>query len=107
MKGLSSTALQNTTSFAQPNPPRSAVRRAVSFTVSPMSATASMFMPAFVEPMFTLEHTSSVSASACGIARMSRMSAGVMPFCTSAEKPPTKFTPVSARAASSAFANGT
>ena len=80
MKGLSSTALQNTTSFAQPKPPLSAVSRAVSFTVSPMRATASMLMPAFVEPMFTEEQTSSVSARASGIARMSFTSAGVMPF---------------------------
>ena len=72
--------MQNTTSFAQPKPPLSAVSRAVSFTVSPMRATASMLMPAFVEPMFTEEQTSSVSARASGIARMSFTSAGVMPF---------------------------
>ena len=63
-----------------------------------------MLMPAFVEPTFTLEHTSSVSASARGMERISFSSAGVMPFCTSAEKPPTKLTPVSRLALSSASA---
>ena len=56
MNGLSSTALQNTTSFAQPKPPRSAVRAAVALTVSPIMRTASMLMPARVEPTLTDEH---------------------------------------------------
>ena len=60
MKGLSSTALQNTTSFAQPSPSVSRVRCAVSFIMRPILATASMFIPARVEPTFTLEQTSSV-----------------------------------------------
>ena len=104
MKGLSSTALQKTTSLAQPKPPCAAVSSAVSFMTRPMSATASMFMPAFVEPTLTEEQTSSVSARARGMERISLSSAGVMPFCTRAEKPPTKLTPVSRRALSSASA---
>ena len=72
MKGLSSTALQNTTSLAQPKPPRSAVRSAAALTVSAHKlATASMLMPARVEPTLTEEHTSSVVASASGMERMS------------------------------------
>ena len=107
IKGLSSTALQNTTSFAQPKPPQSAVRSAAALTVRPMSATASMLMPALVEPTLTDEHTRSVTASASGMAAMSRRSASVMPFCTSAEKPPMKLTPTALAARSSATAKGT
>ena len=43
-----------------------------------------MFMPAFVEPTLTEEQTSSVSARARGMERISLSSAGVMPFCTRA-----------------------
>ncbi len=71
MKGLSSTALQKTTSLAQPKPPRSAVRSAAALMVPPMRATASMLMPALVEPTFTEEHTRSVTARASGMAAMS------------------------------------
>ncbi len=85
MKGLSSTALQNTTSFAQPRPPLSAVLAAVCFTTSPISRTASMLMPARVEPTFTDEQRKSVSERASGMDSISRRSASVMPFCTSAE----------------------
>ena len=42
-------------------------------------------MPARVEPTLTEEQTSSVSASASGMERMSFSSAAVMPFCTRAE----------------------
>ena len=67
MKGLSSTALQNTTSLAQPKPPRSAVRSAAALTVSAhQSLTASMLMPARVEPTLTEEHTSSVRGQRFG-----------------------------------------
>ena len=108
MNGLSSTALQNTTSLAQPMPSRSAVSCAVSQTISPMRATASMLMPARVVPTFTdgadalgrgqrLRESSAISAS----------SPGVMPLCTSAEKPPMKLTPTSARRAVQRSANGT
>ena len=66
MNGLSSTALQNTTSFAQPIPSRSAVSFAVSTMISPMRATASMLMPARVVPTLTDAQTRSVRASASG-----------------------------------------
>ena len=66
-----------------------------------------MFIPALVEPTFTDEQTSSVVASASGMAAISFLSASVIPFCTSAEKPPMKFTPVDFAAASSAAAKGT
>ena len=85
IKGLSSTALQNTTSLAQPSPSVSRVRWAVSLMMRPMRATASMLMPALVEPTLTLEQTISVSASACGMARSSSSSPWAKPFCTSAE----------------------
>ena len=85
MKGLSSTALQKITSLAQPRPSRSAVRAAVSLTILPMRATASILMPARVEPTLMLEHTSSVRSSASGMERISFSSARVIPFCTSAE----------------------
>ncbi len=107
MNGLSSTALQNTTSFAQPMPSRSAVRCAVSHTISPMRRTASMLMPARVVPTLTDAHTRSVTASASGIEAISASSPGVMPLCTSAENPPIKFTPTVAAARSSARANTT
>ena len=63
-----------------------------------------MLIPARVEPTLTLEQTSSVSASASGIEAISTRSASVMPFCTSAEKPPRKFTPISFAARSSTLA---
>ena len=85
IKGLSSTALQNTTSLAQPKPPRSAVRWAAAFTVSPIRRTASILMPARVEPTFTEEHTSSVVARASGMERISFSSDSVIPFWTRAE----------------------
>ena len=107
IKGLSSTALQNTTSLAQPKPPRSAVRSAASLMMRPISATASMLIPARVEPTLTEEQTKSVMASASGIEAMSFLSAWVAPFCTRAEKPPMKLTPVALAALSMATAKGT
>ena len=85
MKGLSSTALQKTTSLAQPSPPLSAVRAAVCLTTSPILRTASMLMPARVEPTLTEEHRKSVVLSASGMDSISRRSASVMSLCTSAE----------------------
>ena len=85
MKGLSSTALQNTTSFAHPRPPLSAVAAAVFLTASPIRCTASMLMPARVEPTLTEEHKKSVMDSASGMDSISRRSASVMALCTSAE----------------------
>ncbi len=106
MKGLSSAALQNTTSLAQPKPPLSAVRPASSLMVRPMRATASMSMPALVEPTLTLAHTRSVADRASGMEAISFRSASVIPFCTRAEKPPMKFTPQALAARSSARAKG-
>ena len=83
MKGLSSGALQRTTSLAQPI--ELFVFAAVSFTISPMSRTASMSMPVFVEPTLTEEQTRSVAAMASGMERMRSLSAGVIPFETIAE----------------------
>ncbi|KAF5044974.1 hypothetical protein DSECCO2_486050 [anaerobic digester metagenome] len=85
IKGLSSGALQSTTSLAQPMDCRSAVSSAVSLTMRPMSATASMLMPALVEPTLTDVHSKSVSAIARGIERISSKSPAEKPFCTSAE----------------------
>ena len=107
INGLSSTALQNTTSFAQPRPSRSFVSSAVFLIACPMSRTASMLIPAFVVATLTLEQTRSVSASACGMAAISRRSPEAMPFCTRAEKPPMKSTPQVFAALSIALANGT
>ena len=106
MKGLSSTALQNTTSLAQPKPPWPAVRSARSLMVRPMRATASMSMPALVEPTLTLAHTRSVVDRASGMEAINFRSASVIPFCTRAEKPPMKLTPVVLAARSRAAAKG-
>ena len=107
MKGLSSTALQNTTSLAQPRPSRSAVAAAVSLMMRPIRATASILIPARVEPTLMEEHTSSVRERASGMERMSFSSAAVIPFCTRAEYPPMKFTPQVWAARSRARAKGT
>ena len=106
MKGLSSGALQNTTSFAQPSPSRSAVASAAALMMAPIRLTASMLMPFFVVPRLIDEHTRPVSASARGIDSMSRRSPEVMPFCTSAENPPTKSTSSSLATSSRVFAHG-
>ena len=106
MKGLSSTALAKTTSLAQPKPPAAAVRSAVILMTRPISATASMLMPALVEPTFTEEHTRSVVARASGMEAMSFRSDWVNPFCTRAEKPPMKLMPMVLAALSRAAAKG-
>ena len=106
MNGLSSTALQKTTSLPAPMHCLSAVASAVFLIMPAIFSMASMFRPARVEPRFTDEHTKSVVASACGMDSMSLMSARLAPFCTSAEKPPTKFTPTSLPARSMACAMG-
>ena len=72
-----------------------------------MVLTASMFMPVFVEPTLTDEQTSSVCAKASGMDSISNLSAGVMPFETSAENPPMKLTPTVFAALSSVFAIAT
>ena len=85
MKGLSSTALQNTTSLAQPRESWSLVASAVSVTILPISSTASMSMPVLVEPTLTELHTRSVWDSAWGMERIRFLSALVMPLLTRAE----------------------
>ena len=85
INGLSSGALQNTTSFEHPIESLSFVSSAVSLMISPISLTASISIPVLVDPRLTELHTSSVSASACGIERSRSSSAPVMPFDTSAE----------------------
>ena len=105
MNGLSSGALQKTTSFAQPMQSRSFVSFALLTIVCPIRRTASMLIPAFVDPMLIDEQTWSVSASAWGMAPISSRSPAENPFWTRAEKPPMKLTPVSRAAFSSVFAN--
>ena len=85
IKGLSSGALQNTTSFAAPMQFRSAVTSEVCFTICPMILTASMLMPVLVEPMFTEEQRWSVTDKASGMERMRASSPAAKPFCTRAE----------------------
>ena len=85
MNGLSSGALQNTTSFAQPRESFSFVYSAVDLIISPISFTASILMPVLVEPRLTEEHTRSVPESALGIERIRSSSAGVIPLLTRAE----------------------
>ena len=70
------------------------VASAVLTTMSPMSLTASMLIPVFVDPRLMEEHTLSVHASAAGMDSMRFLSARVIPFCTSAEYPPMKLTPI-------------
>jgi hypothetical protein len=52
-----------------------------------------MLIPAFVAPLLTEEQTRSVRERASGIDAISSRSPAANPFCTSAEYPPTKFTP--------------
>ena len=85
INGLSSGALQNTTSFAQPKESWSFVYSAASFTILPIKRTASILIPVFVEPILTELHTRSVTASAFGIERINSSSAFVIPLLTSAE----------------------
>ena len=102
IKGLSSTALAKTTSFAQPMGSMSAVSR----IMRPIRATASILMPERVEATFTLEQTRSVWVRAVGMERIRRRSLSVKPFWARAEKPPIKFTPTAFAALSSVRARG-
>ena len=61
-------------------------------------------MPARVLPMATELHTMSVVRMASGIERIRVCAEGDMPFCTSAEKPPIKDTPMALAALSSVWA---
>jgi len=85
INGLSSGALQNTTSFAQPRESCSLVYSAACFTILPIRRTASMLIPHFVEPTLTELQTRSVTESASGMERIRFSSLFVMPFDTSAE----------------------
>ena len=80
--------------------PRSAVNAAVSLMMRPISATASMLMPALVVARLTDEQTLDVAARARGMDWISFRSPGVIPFCTRALKPPMKSMPVSKAARS-------
>ena len=107
MNGLSSGALQKTTSFAHPSESRSRVSKAASLIIWPIRRTASMLIPVFVDPTFTELHTLSVRASAFGIERIRFSSAVVIAFETRAEYPPIKFTPTLLAHSSSVFAIST
>jgi tRNA/tmRNA/rRNA uracil-C5-methylase (TrmA/RlmC/RlmD family) len=85
LNGLSSGALQNTTSFIQSTESRSFERSATSNKISPIRRTASILIPVFVDARFTELQTRFVRQSAIGIERISISSAFVMPFDTSAE----------------------
>jgi len=85
INGLSSGALQNTTSFAQPKESLSFVAWAVSVTMRPINSTASMLRPVLVEPTLIELHTRSVVAKASGIERIRFLSAVVIPLLTRAE----------------------
>ena len=100
MKGLSSTALEKTTSLAQPKASWSFVRSARSLKTRPISATASMLMPAFVEPTATELQTRSVTARLSAMESMRMRSPLLMPRSTRAEKPPMKLMPISLAALS-------
>ena len=100
IKGLSSTALQNTTNFAQPKQSCSFVNSAVCSIISPIFFTASIFKPFREVPIFTEEQTTSVSFNDCGIELIKISSDFVQPFCTNAENPPIKFTPTALAALS-------
>ena len=85
MNGLSSGALQNTTSFAQPSESFSFVASAVAFTISPHRRTASILIPVFVDPTLIELQILSVHASACGTERIRFSSLFVIDFETRAE----------------------
>ena len=107
INGLSSGALQNTTSFAQPKESFSLVASAVRFTISPQRRTASILIPVFVDPTLIELQIRSVHASACGTDCIKSSSLFVIAFDTNAEYPPIKFTPTSFAALSSVFAIST
>ena len=71
----------------------SRVRYAARLIAAPIRATASILMPAFVLATLTDEQMFFVSASASGIIEIIASAPRVMPFCTSAEKPPRKLMP--------------
>ena len=98
IKGLSSTALQNSTSFVQPYASLSFVNSAVSLTISPIRFTASILIPALVDPIATELQMLRVTAKASGMESISTLSADVIPRSTKAENPPRISTPTSSAA---------
>ena len=105
INGLSSGALQKTTSLAHPRESFSLVDSAVFSMISPISLTASILMPALVDPTLTELHTRSVSESAWGMERIKLSSPAVIPLDTRAEYPPIKLTPTSLAARSKVLAS--
>ena len=85
INGLSSGALQKTTNFIQSTESLSFDCSATSNKISPISRTASILIPVFVEAKFTELHTRSVRQSAIVMERIRSSSAFVMPFDTNAE----------------------
>ena len=85
INGLSSGALQNTTSLDGPTHCRSAVSLADSRMISPIIFTASMLIPLLVEPTLTDEQRRVVISSASGMERIRAMSPALKPLCTNAE----------------------
>ena len=107
INGLSSTALAKTTSLAQAIAFSWAVKSAHFLIISPISLTASIFIPLLVEPILTDAHTLLVLFKACGIDLIKILSPLLYPLWTKAEKPPMKFTPKSLAALSRTSANFT
>ena len=85
IKGLSSGALQNTTSFAAPKLSVPYEALAVSSTISPMRLTASILIPVRDEPTLTELHTRLVTLSASGMELRNISSLSVLPFASIAE----------------------
>ena len=104
IKGLLSGALQNTTSFIQSTESLSLLRFATSSKVSPISLTASILIPSFVEPRLIDEHTLLVFVNAFGIDLISISSESVIPSLTRAENPPIRSAPTLVAALSKVLA---
>jgi hypothetical protein len=96
MKGLSSGILAKTTSLAAPKPCWAAVASAICRTVRPISPTASMLIPAFLDATLTEAQTRVVRARTSGSDWITIISVSVIPLWTSAVKPPTRSIPQSA-----------
>ena len=97
--------MAKTTNFAQPILPLSLVANERFCIISPNNLMASIFIPALEDATFILEQTISVDERAFGIDLINISSALVIPFSTSAEKPPMKFTPTFLAALSNVDAN--
>ena len=100
MNGLSSTALAKTTIFAFAVSDLSVI----ALIVSPISLMASKLIPAFVDPILTLDITRSVSVNTRGNDLIKAKSPLANPFWTNAEYPPIKSTPTALAASSKACA---